>query len=113
MTLRDWLRTRQPAPPAALLARMEEALGPLDADVRGEVLAERALVAAEQLLATVLDDPEGGRARALDLLAVDALVTYAFEAESAAGIDVEARGREAMARLAALGAEHDAAAGGR
>lgn len=109
MTLRDWLRTRQPAPPPALLARMEEALGP--GDVRGEVLAERALAAAERLLATILEDPEGGRARALDLLAVDALVTYAFEADSAAGADVEARGREAMARLAALGGGHGAPAG--
>lgn len=107
MTLRDWLRTRQPAPPTALLARMEEALGP--GDVKGEPLSERAMSAAERLLVSILADPEAGRARALDLLAADALVTYAFEADTLAGADVEGRGRAAMARLAALAdSERDA-----
>lgn len=102
MTLRDWLRTRQPAPPAALLARMEVALG--GGDVRGEPLAERAMAAAERLVESILADPDAGRSLALDLLAADALVTYAFEAESFGVADVEARGRAAMARLAALAA---------
>lgn len=100
MTLRDWLRARQPAPPAALLARMEEALGP--GDVKGEPLSERAMAAAERLLASILADPDAGRPRALDLLAADALVTYAIEADCRGGADVEARSRAAMARLASL-----------
>ena len=109
MTLRDWLRSRQPAPPAALLARMEEALGP--GDVRGEPLAERAMAAAERLLAAILADPDAGRAAALDLLAADALVTYAVEADAMSGADVEAHGRAAMARLAALAPVEQAAEG--
>jgi hypothetical protein len=49
------------------------------------------------LLARVLERPAGGRELALDLLAADALVTYAFEAQA----EVDTAGLATLARRAA------------
>lgn len=100
-TVAEWLRTREPAPPAALLRRLHEALGP-DAQRDAADAADACLAAGEQLLVTVLSDEEANRACALDLLAADALVTYAFEAASVRH-DLSARAGNAMTRIAALG----------
>jgi len=45
--------------------------------------------------------PSAGRESALDLLTVDALVTYAFEAAAGAPESLEATATAAMIRLAA------------
>lgn len=98
-----WLAERQPAPPPALAARLRDALagvsGPAD-----DAVAERCLAAGEHLLAGLLARDCGSRDAALDLLAADALVTYAFEAASTEPARLEERAARAMTNLAAAAA---------
>jgi hypothetical protein len=100
VTVRGWLRDRSPEPPARLAARIEEALGERgehgDADV-----AECCVSAADELLRDLLARPSAGRESALDLLTVDALVTYAFEAATSEPETLVQRANDAMVRLAA------------
>ncbi len=79
MTIAEWLAGRTPVPPENLAARVREALG-ATATQDAEFTVVRCLDAMESLLVSLKDDEEAGRERALDLLAADALVTYAFEA---------------------------------
>lgn len=83
-----WLDARRPAPPAALRARLELAVAD-DALPLAEHLAELGRV----LLARVASRPAGGRELALDLLAADAFITYAFEAQA----EVDVAGLAALA----------------
>jgi hypothetical protein len=101
MTLGGWLDARRPAPPPALRARIEIALG---SDLRLEAYdpAESLLAAAERLVRALLDENATSRDSALDLLAADALVTYAFEALSERPAQLPRRAAEAMTRIAAL-----------
>jgi hypothetical protein len=109
MTVREWLRTRVPEAPEALRNRVEAAIGPaLDEDARSAT--EVALDAAVRVLSSVLAEPDAGRESAFDLLTVDALVTYAFEAASEQPEGVPSIAARAMARLAVLGALPDAVA---
>jgi uncharacterized membrane protein len=62
------------------------------------------LDAAERVVAELLRQGRTGRESAADLLAADALVTYAFEAASEDPTSLEQRARHAMNRLARLGA---------
>lgn len=86
----EWLERRRPVPPQALLERMAEALGAVgavsadDADVPPIPAALGA--AALDRFRVVLAGPND-RAAALDLLAADALLTYAFEAAAEIGPD--------------------------
>jgi len=81
MTLDEWLGSRTPPAPPKLQARLHAALRPwLHAAATGA--PQFCLAAAEDLLRHLMADPSNGRGRALDLLAADALVTYAFEAAS-------------------------------
>lgn len=101
MTVGAWLRAREPAPPAALAERVRMALGADESRDAADAYTV-CLDAAVRVLEPLLGEERPGRARALDLLAADALVTYAFEA---AATDVEAlneRTAEAMLRLARL-----------
>ena len=102
MTLARWLDARHPPPPPALRARIDAALGSAllrDAtDQSSELLA-----AAERIVRALLDDDATSRGAALDLLAADALVTYAFECASERPAELSARATEAMRRIAALG----------
>ncbi len=50
------------------------------------------------LLDRVASQPEGGRELALDLLAADAFITYAFEAQAEADVGGVAHLAEAIAR---------------
>lgn len=104
MTVGEWLATRTPAPPAPLAARVREALGSALA-LDASALPDVALGEAERLLGALLGDRAAGRERALDLLAADALVTYAFEAASDAPASIERRADAAMRRLSALAVE--------
>lgn len=101
-TVARWLAEREPAPPAALLQRLNEALG---SDAQRGVCdaADVCLAAGERLLSTVLRNEEASRHCALDLLAADALVTYAFEAATAKPAELSGRAAEAMTSIAALG----------
>ena len=100
MIVGEWLRSREPAPPEALMTRVLSALG---TDVAREMndVGAVCLDAAARVLQPLLREERPGRESALDLLAADALVTYAFEAASEAG-DLDARTSDAMLRLAAL-----------
>jgi len=103
MILARWLDSRRPLPPTALRARIDTALGSdLLADV--DDVAESLLAAGERLVGSLLDDEATSRGSALDLLAADALVTYAFEAASERPAELSGRAGAAMARIAALGA---------
>lgn len=101
MTLGAWLRDRSPTPPARLLARVEESLGKR---LEGDAAAapELCIAAAERLLAELLARPTAGRESALDLLTVDALVTYALEAAASSADALPELTTNAMTRLAAV-----------
>ena len=81
-----WLDTRRPAPPAALRAQIERAV----TDSAAPLPAHLADV-GRRLLSKVASRPEGGRELALDLLAADAFITYAFEAQAEADVGAVAR----------------------
>jgi len=74
-----WLRSRVPPPPAGLREHLEAA-----ATDTAEQLPEHLARLGAELLARVVGQPAGGRELALDLLAADAFVTYAFEAQAEA-----------------------------
>ena len=100
MTLGTWLRARRPSPPERLLARIEEILG--DRCQRDATDAtELCLDAAERLLRDLTSRSSMRRDAALDLLTVDALTTYAFEAAAEDSDAIGARASAAMARLGA------------
>jgi hypothetical protein len=100
-TVGEWLLALQPSPPRALALRLSELLAPylkLPADEAPEACLE----AGERLLDTLLASGSTSRNSALDLLAVDALVTYAFQATADDPRRLESRAARAMARIAAL-----------
>jgi hypothetical protein len=103
VTVGDWLSARAPAPPSPLAERLQEALGARLSDDSGDAY-ESALATAESLLAELIALECAQRDRALDLLAVDALVTYAFEAASESPDSLAARATSAMSEIARLAA---------
>lgn len=72
-----WLQSRRPAPPAALGQRLAAHL--TDADLP---LPEHLAELGRALVRHVAARPASGRELALDLLAADAFITYAFEAQA-------------------------------
>ncbi len=101
-TVAQGLATREPAPPDGLRERLQAALG-ADAQRDRSDAAAACLAEGERLLAGVLASENEGRDCALDLLAADALVTYAFEAASDEPGLLATRASNAMTRIAALG----------
>jgi hypothetical protein len=100
ITAADWLDERRAAVPPRLAARLDDAL-PDDrsSDVAG--LSDGCVKAADALLRDLLRRGSAGRDVALDLLTVDALVTYAFEAASDEPSKLRQRAAAAAARFAA------------
>ena len=82
-----WLGTRRPTPPATLTARIERAVREAPADVTALRIPEALLAIGRALLEGVAGQPDAKRPYALDLLAADAFITYAFEAQ--AELDLE------------------------
>ena len=103
----EWLRSRQPAAPAALTVRIAELFG---AHVEWDSLprAEAFITASEELLRRVLRGDAVDRACAVDLLAADACVTYAFEVAADEPASIGARAEDAMRRIARAAAEFGA-----
>ena len=101
MTLSAWLDARRPAPPVRLRARIDAALGHALQSDAGDATAA-CLHAGEQLARELLQQNATSRDSALDLLAADALVTYAFEAASERPGELAAQCRAAMVRIATL-----------
>lgn len=79
----DWLDNRRPAAPPALRARIDRAVASATPQ---SPLPNYLAALGRQLLAGVASHPAGGRELALDLLAADAFVTYAFEAQAEADV---------------------------
>jgi len=100
-TVGSWLRDMQPAPPGPLAARLTVLLAPYAHEAIAR-LPDACLAAGEELLEHLLKSGTTSRATALDLLSVDALVTYAFQAAADHPQELEARAAGAMARIAAL-----------
>lgn len=101
MTVGEWLAERTPAPPAPLAARLHEALAEHLGDRKANA-HDVMLATAEGLLGELLALDCAARDRAIDLLAVDAMVTYAFEAACESPDTLRARATDAMGAIAAL-----------
>lgn len=100
MTAAEWILAARPEAPERLVARVREVL---DAHPQwGQVpVAEALIEAADALLRTVLVEGEGApRDKALDLLAADACVTWAFEAAAGDPASLGAHAAATMERLA-------------
>lgn len=104
MTHAEWLAARGPDVPVALRAHV---LALLRANPGLESLSrhEAFVEAADVLLRRVLGGDAASRATALDLLAADACITYAFEAASDEPQLVGERAEAAMRRIATVAAE--------
>lgn len=99
MSAAEWLRQHVPSAPAELLSEMLAALPPGEAAVP-EALAEGAARLYQEVVAG-----SGGREDALPLLAADALLTHAFQAQAAldpAGVEALAERWGAAGRLREL-----------
>jgi hypothetical protein len=96
-----WLDARSPAPPAELRDRIGGMVGQVP---DGNDPAIACLAAAERALQRLVTSGDSSRAAALDLLAIDALVTYAFEAAADDGDAIPARAADAMAALSRVAA---------
>jgi hypothetical protein len=107
MTRREllaWLDARRPpAPPAALRARLDAAV--TDSELP---LPDHLALLGRRLLARVTARPAGGRELALDLLAADAFITYAFEAQA----ETDVMGLAPLAERAVRDAEGTVGEGG-
>jgi hypothetical protein len=102
MSLEDWLRVRQPPAPPALGQRVAE-LARL-AGPGGAPIPEQCLAVAEGALRALLSEGSDSRDRALDLLAVDAIVTFAFEAAADEPQRILPLARSAISRLSGFAA---------
>jgi hypothetical protein len=83
MTVEHWIRARTPAPPVALQNHIVGCLG-ADAAADAGRTSDVCLAAAARSLEAMLVSGQFGRGSALDLLAIDALATYAYERASEA-----------------------------
>lgn len=101
LTVGDWIVALQPPAPPALVGRLREALSPYLAQPIDRV-PDVCLEAGEKLLATLIAVGETSRANALDLLTVDALVTYAFETAARVPHALEARATRALQQIGGL-----------
>jgi len=100
-TVADWLDRVSPPPPPALRQRLRELLAP-HAQRPASEAASACLQAGETQLASMLSSRATDRGSALDLLAVDALVTYAFEAAAKTPDELERLANGAMTRIAEI-----------
>lgn len=90
MSVSSWLAEREPKPPAELSAAIASAVAHAEdrAEARkvdrsgGDSVTDQLIVAAERLLPRVVFSGCEQRSGALDLLTLDALLTYAMEASS-------------------------------
>ncbi|MDQ8158894.1 MAG: hypothetical protein P3B76_14030 [Gemmatimonadota bacterium] len=100
-TVGSWFAAIQPSPPEGLRVRLTGLLEPF-AHQPVDRVPEACLEAGERLLGDLLASGSTSRETALDLLAVDALVTYAFQAAADAPDLMDRRAARALASIAAL-----------
>ena len=101
MIIEDWLRSRTPAPPAVLLDRIVSHLGE-DAHADSTRGSEICAGAGVRVLTQLIGARCGDRQNALDLLAADALVTYAIESASEHAVEPGAEMDALVTRLAGI-----------
>lgn len=103
-TVGEWLSGLQPPPPRALADHLALLL---KSDLHRPVsdVPEVCLQKGEQMLSELMQSGSTERDTALTLLAVDALVTYAFDAASGDPAHIEERAANAMKRIAKLAEE--------
>ena len=100
VTALEWIRAAEPSAPSALVERVSAVIR-AHPEWEEFPVAEALTNAGDALLATVLGlAPESARDSALDLLAADACVTWAFEAAADDPATLPARAQEAMQRIA-------------
>ena len=99
--MQSWLDGRQPAAPEALRERIAE-LVTEHPEWESMPRKEALLLASEVLMKDVLAAAPKDREAALDLLAGDACVTYAFEAAADEPDELGALADHAMQRIAKL-----------
>ena len=106
MTIREWLSARASAAPSALNSRILEIVG-RQAELPATGATTVFIEAARDTLQRLVDDEQYGRDGALDLLAADALMTYAYEhaAERASAAVLETMALSGASRVATLTAE--------
>ena len=98
MRTREWLSAKSRQPPHALASALHAAVGDTER-VSGNKLADDFIAASRRMLPKVFQGGCEARSGALDLLTLDALVTYAME--SAAGsAETERIALEALVLLA-------------
>lgn len=101
--LRDWLASRTPSPPPRLAARLAAAV-PASASSDSNDTPRSLIAAAAGILRETVDQPSNERngTAALDLLAADALITYAVEAAAEDCEKLAALTDEMILRLSAV-----------
>ena len=104
MTIGQWLAERTPRPPELLAERIERALEQCSGADAGQA-AESCSAVGEAMLRRFLAEPPNASKRemALDLLTIDALVTYAFEDSDEEPDAIGARAEGVMMRIAGAG----------
>ena len=107
MTAREWLTAHADDVPDALGARCRAAVSSLAAAslASSSDPSDAMADAGVRLLDGVLSSPPMTRAHALDLLAADALLTFAFEAAAADPARLATRADDAMRRIASSAAD--------
>jgi hypothetical protein len=105
MSHREWLASRVPAAPPELLACVVELIATRP-DWERLARVDAFIAASEQLLRRVLESGAVARANALDLLAADACVTWAFEAAADDPRTVAAFAERATRGIAAIAAQY-------
>ncbi len=93
-----WLEALNPEPPPALRARLREMLAD-HLDRPASEVPVACLAAAEVETAHLIGNGSTGRGSALDLLTIDALMTYAFEEAANHPATLEALAAAAVERL--------------
>ena len=102
MTVRAWLADRNPAPPPALSERVLERLGD-DASAPMERVAEACAANGVRTVESLVSTDCSARHHAIDLLAADALITYAIEHAAEHSADFAGDMDGLIARVAAVG----------
>ena len=101
MNAREWLHSRTPQPPVALAARIDALLTAQDRQSALDI-PEALQAAGDHLLVDLLQCHASSRDSALDLLAVDALMTYMMESAAEDILTLGSRATAAMARISAI-----------
>lgn len=104
MNVGEWVWSRDDTPPPRLAARIRATIAERES-YPSDRATETLISASVAVLRDVIERPTAGRESALDLLAADALATYALEAAADSPEAMDALARDAMHRIATIAAE--------